>query len=159
VDGNCTIQGTAYKFISDRVNVDEANMRGIESTVTWSVNDDLRLAANYTYTRSEQKSGNFRGQPLNKMPKHMLNATADWQANQALGVWGRMNFRGKTSDYLSRTSMVEGTPSFTFVDLGLNYALTKDLKLGFGIYNLFDKRVDDLTYESVYDGRRFWLSL
>ena len=159
VDGNCTIQGTAYKFISDRVNVDEANMRGIETTVTWSVNDDLRLAANYTYTRSEQKSGNFRGQPLNKMPKHMLNATADWQANQALGVWGRMNFRGKTSDYLSRTSMVEGTPSFTFVDVGLNYALSKDMKLGFGIYNLFDKRVDDLTYESVYDGRRFWLSL
>ena len=156
---NCVIDGTAYKFISDRINVDEANMRGIEATTTWSASDALRLAANYTYTHSEQKSGAFKGQPLNKMPKHMLNATADWRATGRMNVWSRVNFRGKTSDYLSRTSMAKGTPSFTFMDVGLNYHFNKDVKLGLGIYNLFDKQVTDTTYGAVYDGRRYWASL
>jgi len=157
--GNCVINGSAYKFISDRVNVDKATLRGVESTLTWSLTDALRLAANYTYTDSVQKSGAFQGKPLNKMPRHMLNATGDWQVNAAMGAWSRVNFRGKTSDYLSRTAMGKGTPSFTFVDLGLNYALTHAAKLGFGIYNLFDKTVSDTTHGATYDGRRFWLNV
>lgn len=159
VTGNCVYNGTTYKFLSDRVNVDKANMRGIEATATWAIQEGLRLTSNYTYTRSEQKSGDFKGRPLNKMPKHMLNATLDWKATQALGVWGRMNFRSKTSEYLSRTSMAQGTPSFAFVDLGLNYALSRNVKLGAGIYNLLDKRVDYSTYGAQYDGRRYWMNV
>ncbi|WP_284337451.1 ligand-gated channel protein [Comamonas sp. NoAH] len=157
--GNCVYNGKNYKFLSDRVNVDKANMRGIEATATWSVSDAVRLATNYTYTHSEQKSGQFKGQPLSKMPRHMLNATLDWRATADLGLWSRMNFRSKTSDYLSRTSMAKGTPSFTFVDVGLNYQVAKNTKLGAGIYNLFDKQVDDSTYGAQYDGRRYWVSV
>ena len=134
-------------------------MRGLEATATWAIQDGLRLTSNYTYTRSKQKSGNFAGQPLNKMPKHMLNATLDWKANSQLGVWSRVNFRSKTSDYLSRTSMAKGTPSFTFVDIGVNYALRKNLKLGAGVYNLLDKQVDNSTYGAQYDGRRYWVNM
>ncbi|WP_245896190.1 ligand-gated channel protein [Ottowia oryzae] len=159
ITGNCTIYGTPYKFISDRVNVDKATMRGIEATLTWDATDALRLATNYTFTHSEQKSGTFKGKPLNKMPKHMFNATADWRALPQMNVWSRVNFRGRTSDYLSRTSMVEGTPAFTFVDVGLNYNFTKNMKLGVGIYNLLDKKVDNDIYGAVYDGRRYWISL
>src|SRR5690606_28003432 len=92
-DGNPTCHvvpgDQGYKFISERVNVDKANMRGIEATLTWTPSDEVRLAANYTYTRSEQKSGQFKGQPLNKMPKHMFNATVDWTPNEATDVWTR----------------------------------------------------------------------
>lgn len=148
-----------YKFISDRVNVDKAIMRGVEASTTWSITDDLRLAANYTYTYSKQKSGDFSGQPLNKMPKHMFNATLDWDANERLGLWTRVNYRGKTSDYLNRTSMAQGTPSFTFLDAGLNYKFNKTTTVGFGVYNIFDKRVTDETFDAVYDGRRYWAQL
>ncbi|MBB5213568.1 ligand-gated channel protein [Parapusillimonas granuli] len=148
-----------YKFISDRVNVDRANIRGIEATTTWSLRDDMRLSANYTYTHSKQKSGDFEGQPLNKMPKHMFNTTFDWDANERLGLWTRVNFRGKTSDYLNRTAMANGTPSFTFVDLGVNYKLNKNVNFGVGVYNVFDKRVTDEAFEAVYDGRRYWAQL
>jgi len=159
VAGNCTVLGTPYKFISDRENVDKATMRGIEATATWSPTERLRLASNYTYTRSEQKSGPFQGQALNKMPKHMLNATLDWKLSHQTDVWGRVNYRSRTSDYLSRTSMAQATPSFTFVDLGLNYSLSKDVKLGVGVYNLFDKRVDTASHDAVYDGRRYWFTV
>jgi len=134
-------------------------MRGVEASTTWSITDDLRLAANYTYTYSKQKSGDFSGQPLNKMPKHMFNATLDWDANERLGLWTRVNYRGKTSDYLSRTSMAQGTPSFTFLDAGLNYKFNKTTTVGFGVYNIFDKRVTDETFDAVYDGRRYWAQL
>ena len=158
--GNCVVNGTKYKFISERMNVDKANMRGIELTATWNIIQDLQLATNYTFTKSEQKSGKFAGRPLNKLPKHMLNATLDWNANSSTSVWSRVNFRGKSSDYLSRTSMANNqTPSFTFVDVGVNYKLKKDVKLGFGIYNVFDKKVDKDTYDAHYDGRRYNLSL
>jgi len=159
VAGNCTIDGTAYKFISDRINVDKANMRGIEATVTWSATDDLRVSANYTFTRSEQKSGTFKGQPLNRMPRHMLNTTVDWHATPKMNLWSRLNFRGETSESLSRTSMAKGTPSFAFTDVGMNYELRKNVKLGLGIYNLFDKAVTSETHSAVYDGRRYWVNL
>lgn len=148
-----------YKFISDRVNVDKAVMRGIEAVASWNITDDLLLSSNYTFTHSKQKSGDFSGRPLNKMPKHMFNSTLDWDYSPELNLWTRVNFRGKSSDYLSRTSMKEGTPSFTFVDMGLGYKISKNTHVGVGVYNVFDKRVTTDTHEAVYDGRRYWAQL
>ncbi len=158
---NCSVTpgGHVYDFISDRVNVDRAVIRGVEATSTWQIQDNLRLSANYTYTYSRQKSGKFAGRPLNKMPKHMANATIDWDVNAQWNAWSRMNFRGKTSEYLSRTSMEEGTPSFAFLDMGVNYKLNKNVSMGLGVYNVFDKRVDNDNFGAVYDGRRYWANL
>ncbi|MGE8591398.1 MAG: ligand-gated channel protein, partial [Alcaligenes sp.] len=82
-----------------------------------------------------------------------------WDVNEQLGLWSRVNYRGRTSDYLSRTSMSDGTPSFTFVDAGLSYKINKNTRVGFGIYNILDKRVTDETFDAVYDGRRYWAQL
>ncbi|MBD2810372.1 ligand-gated channel protein [Xenorhabdus sp. Vera] len=158
-DKNCSLGGTTYDFISKRMNVDKANIRGIETTMNWSIVESLSLAANYTYTDSEQKSGKFKGQPLNKMPTHMANATLNWQALSELDTWTRINFRGKTKNYQYRTSMRDGTPSYTFVDLGMSYNLTKDLRLLGGIYNIFDKRVTEESHDAVLDGRRYNIGL
>ncbi|WP_276809495.1 ligand-gated channel protein [Castellaniella defragrans] len=158
---NCHVQpgDQGYKFISERINVDKAVMRGVEATATWSVTERLRLAANYTYTHSKQKSGPFEGQPLNKMPRHMANATLDWDATERIGLWSRVNFRGRTSEYLSRTAMADGTPSHTFVDVGLNYRLNKHTSFGVGVYNVLDKRIDYEDFDTVLDGRRYWAQM
>lgn len=158
-DPACQIGNHRYDFVSDRVNVDKATMRGVESTFGWELVQDLNLTANYTYTESEQKSGQFSGKPLNKMPKHMFNTTLDWQATPDVGFWSRLNFRGKSSEYLSRTSMAQGTPSYTQVDVGLRYNAAKDLLVTAGVYNLFDKQIDYATYDTILDGRRYTLGL
>ncbi|QXF34235.1 ligand-gated channel protein [Photorhabdus luminescens] len=154
----CTI-GTdphVYTFISERINVQKANIRGIEATMNWDIVENWSLAANYTYTDSEQKSGKNKGKPLNKMPKHMVNATLNWQALPEMQTWTRVNFRGKTSDYLDRGErMSEGTPSYAFVDIGAVYNLTKDLRVLGGVYNVFDKRVTSENYGAQLDGRRY----
>ncbi|MFE8048520.1 ligand-gated channel protein [Brenneria goodwinii] len=151
----CPYDGHDYRFISNRINVDKATMRGVESTFNWDITDDLSLASSYTYTHSEQKSGEFKGKPLNQMPKHMFNSTLNWKATEDLGAWARVNYRGKTSEYLGRTSMSSPTPSYTFVDLGATYQVTKDVQLLGGVYNVLDKRVDYETYDTVLDGRRY----
>jgi len=158
-DPACTIGTTHYDFVSDRINVDKANMRGAESTFGWKITDDLNWMANYTWTDSQQKSGQFSGKPLNKMPKHMFNTTLDWQATPDVGLWSRVNFRGKTSEYLSRTSMAQGKPSWTQVDIGLRYNAFKNLLVSAGIYNVLDKQIDYATYDTVLDGRRYTLGM
>ena len=158
-DPACTIGNQTYDFVSDRVNVDKANMRGVESTFGWKITRDVNWTANYTYTESEQKSGQFSGKPLNKMPKHMFNTTLDWQATEDVGLWSRLNFRGKTSEYLSRTSMSQGTPSYTQIDVGLRYNANKNLLVSAGVYNVLDKQIDYDTYDTVLDGRRYTVGM
>lgn len=156
---DCTIGTIHYDFVSDRVNVDKANIRGIESTFGWKITRDLNWTANYTYTKSEQKSGQFSGKPLNKMPGNMFNTTLYWQAVPDVGIWSRLNFRGATSEYLSRSNMAQGTPSYTLIDVGLRYDINKKLMASAGVYNLLDKRIDYNTYDAVLDGRRYSVGL
>ncbi len=157
--GQCVVNGEAYRFISDRVNVDEARMRGVEATFDWDITASVSLAANYTYTESEQRSGDFRGEPLNQMPKHMFNTTLDWQASDRLGSWARLNYRSETSEYLSRTSMAESTPAYTLVDVGGTYDVNQNLKLLAGVYNVFNEQIDYASYETVLDGRRYTVGM
>ncbi|WP_342058595.1 ligand-gated channel protein [Aeromonas sp. OTU364] len=158
-DPACTLNGHTYDFISDRINVDEANMRGVEGTAKWVINPQWSLASSYTFIQSEQKSGPMAGLALNQMPRHMFNTTVDWQTSEAVGLWSRVNFRSKTSDYLSRVKMAEGTPSYTFFDTGLVYKANQALSVTAGIYNLLDKGVDYASYGTVLDGRRYNLGL
>jgi len=158
-DPSCTIGNEVYDFISDKVNVDKANMRGVEVTSGWDITEDWTLSTNYTFTQSEQKSGEYQGKALNKMPKHMFNTTLDWKATEEVSLWSRLNFRSKTSEYLSRTSMAQSTPSYSFIDTGLSYQASKKLQLTAGVYNILDKRVDYDHYNTTLDGRRYTLGM
>ena len=117
----------------------------------------MHRTTSYTFTGSEHKRGQCSGKALNKTPKHMLSTTLAWQATQDIGFWSRLNFRGKTSEYLSRTSMSQGTPSYTQVDIGLRYNATKNLLASAGVYHVLDKQIDYETYDTLLDGRRYTL--
>ena len=121
----------------------------------YKITPSVTLNSSYTYTKSEQKSGDFEGEPLNKMPKHMFNLNLDWQVTNKWTAWSQYNYRGKTSDYLSRTSMSSGTPGYGFIDAGLVYKASDTLQLKAGIYNLTNKEVTNDDYEVVLDGRRY----
>ena len=151
---NCGYGGRNYYFLSTSENVDRAVMQGLEATLDYRFNAAVKISSNYTYTRSEQKSGAFSGQPLNKQPRHMVNALVDWQVTPALGTWLQANYRSKTSDFLSRTSMSQGTPGYGLVDVGLVYRVNKTFRMKAGLYNVANKKVTNDTYGVVLDGRR-----
>lgn len=149
----CGYGGNDYMFLSSYKNIDEAIMQGAELSVDYAVTPAVRLSASYTFTDSEQRSGEFKGEPLNKVPKQMLNLGVDWQATDNLDLWAKSHIRGKTTDYLSRTSMSDGTPGYGTVDIGMVYRLSDTLQAKAGIYNVADKEITNETYGAVIDGR------
>lgn len=160
---------------SQQVNVDEAITQGVELSTGYQFAPDWRINANYTYTDSEQKSGDNKGEPLTDTPEHAINATLRWQATAKLDTWLSAEYRSER--YRNRES-VRSAPSFddlgdfkaySLFHLGGNYAVTNQLNLSATIYNLFDKDFvdyraygDGTSFGNVYanseEGRRLWLS-
>jgi outer membrane receptor for ferrienterochelin and colicins len=83
----------------------------------------------------------------------------DWQATPELNLWAQGNYRGETSDFLSRTSVAEGTPAYGFVDVGLVYSLTNNARVKAGLYNVANEEVTNDEYGVVLDGRQYSLGL
>ncbi len=160
---------------SQDVNIDEAVTQGVELATSYQFTPDWRLSANYTYTDSEQKSGNNRGEPLTDTPEHAFNATLRWQATPQLDTWLPAEYRSER--YRNRES-VRGAPSFddlgdfkaySLFHLGGSYAFTEQFNVSATIYNVFDKDFvdyraygDGTSFGNVYanseEGRRLWLS-
>lgn len=157
------------------VNIDEAITQGVELATGYQFNPDWRLSANYTYTDSEQQSGENKGDPLTDTPEHAINTTLRWQTTAKLDTWLSAEYRSER--YRNREG-VRGAPSFddlgdfkaySLFHLGGSYAVTNQLNLSATIYNLFDKDFVDYraygngtSFGNVYanseEGRRLWLS-
>jgi len=155
--------GGPNQFGSDpsyRVNVDEAVTRGVEAAVSTTLARTLDLTLSYTYTDSEQQSGEYKGEPLNQVPKHLASLQADWRATSRLSPWLAVRYRGEESQPTtgpSSSSIV--APSNTLVDAGLAFKLTPQATLNTGIYNIADKEIFQDEYGYVEDGRRYWLGM
>lgn len=141
-------------------NVDEATTQGVEVSLDYQLASTVKMALNYTYTDSEQKTGEYAGSPLNQLPEHLAQASLNWKASDALGTWLRVHYRGEESQPTtgpSQSSLI--APSYTTADLGANYQVMDSVRLGFGVYNLFDKEIREDEYGYIEDGRRYWASL
>lgn len=153
-------------------NIDDAIIQGVELTATWNATPDLTLRASYTYTQSEQQTGDFAGFPLARTPEHMANLRADWFTPvEGLEAWASVNYHGEEISAGPRVSTTSGKPvkingktgykydAYTTVDIGTKYDVGEGLTLNAAVYNLFDKEVEPTDFNAVGEGRRFWLSL
>ena len=154
----CSENGIPFAFISTRENIGKAELRGVEVTFDAKLAEYTTLTANYTFTDTEIKSGQFKGQPLNGMPEHVFNVTVDHDLTDALNIWSRLHVRGETTPYLGRSSMSDPIPGYNFLDVGFNYKFTPSLKGKFGVYNILDEKAEDADGEQVLDGRRYGVS-
>ena len=133
------------------VNVGEAETQGVELATRIPVADAWWINANYTYTDSEQKSGDNKGQQLTNSPEHMVNARLNWQATDRLKTWLAYEYRSDTLRFLDARSNLNGDDaavydqvgnelsSYSLFHLGAAYRATQNLTLQATIYNLFDK--------------------
>lgn len=160
----CTYKGTSYEAhkygYTAFENIDEAQIKGIEITTDYNITDNLLYRHSYTYTKSEQKSGENKGRPLNDISKHMFNAGLDWEVSGKLNLWTQVNYRSQTAGNISRSGELNKQPSYTFADAGLVYKASDNISFKAGIYNLTNKEVtteDD--YDNILDGRRYSFSM
>lgn len=162
---------------SQTTNVDKAETRGAEVSLRIPLAEQWSWLANYTYTQSEQKSGDSKGLPLTNTPKHMLNSNLRWQFAEQASVWLSNEYRAKR--YRGAGVAFDALGDFkgyTLSHLGANYQLNDTVTLSAVIYNLLDKdylqytafanptvaNPDNVSYSNRYpinqEGRRLWLS-
>lgn len=152
-------------------NVDDAVMQGVELAATWHAMPDLSLRASYTYTKSEQKTGSFAGFPLARTPEHTGNIRADWTTSvEGLTTWASANYHGSEIAAGARIG-TNGTPvsingqpgrkydPYATLDLGLQYLVNDNVTLNAAVYNVFDKKVEPTDFNTLMEGRRFWISM
>lgn len=152
-------------------NVDEARIRGAELSARWKPAAAWTLQGHYTYTDSEQLSGNYRGYALARTPKHLASARAEWQAHAALSLWAGASYHGKEINAQLRAGsagkpiatadgrVVREYGAYASADLGASWRLGARYTLNAALYNLSDRRLDVDRYNAVEDGRRLWLGV
>lgn len=144
------------------VNVDNAVTRGLEATLSADLTKQLKIKSSYTFTKSEQKSGEFAGRPLNQLPRHLLNVALDWNPTSQVNAWTKISYRGKESDSSGAASSGNfNQKAYGLLDAGGSYKLNKTVTLYAGIYNILNKEIvaDGVNFDSVEDGRRYWLGM
>ncbi len=77
------------------INIDSAVTRGVELNGRYAFNKQWSTSANYTYTKSEQKSGASAGLPLTDTPKHAVNLRVDWKPSARWSAWARAEYRSE----------------------------------------------------------------
>ena len=148
-------------------NIDNATIRGLETGLTWQVSKPLSFKANYTYTDSKQKGGSYDGYALTRTPKHRGTLRADWAVNGALDLWASVTYNGKEINAAARSgsngvTLPNGAKEYgdyTIGDIGATYDWSRNVAIKAVLFNVSDKRLDELTYNTVGDGRRLWLGV
>ncbi|RRU72496.1 TonB-dependent receptor [Stutzerimonas xanthomarina] len=149
---------------AQQINIDEAVTQGLELAASWVFAPAWTLSANYTYTDSEQKSGDNKGEPLTNTPEHLANAKLNWQTTDRLNLWLKSEYRGERARFTSKyenladngrystnqsiyDTLGKNAKAYTLFHLGGSYRASENLTLNAAIYNLLDKDfVDGKAY-------------
>ena len=145
-----------FDFIQGRENVDKADLKGIELSFKTPLFTDFLLSSNYSWTKTEQKSGNNKGKPLNRTPKQKFNTQLDWYVTQKWDLWTKVAYYGVESTTDRSGKKIE-YPGYTFWDVGASFHINKNAKIYGGVYNLFDKDVSNDDFGKTLEGRRYFI--
>ena len=160
------------------VNIDEAQVQGVEVVGRYRVMDGLSLRANYTWTDSEQKSGPQQGQPLTDTAEHMGNVTMDWTVLPSLSMQLTSEIRSERYRGLDSQNDFLYYKGYNVWHLGAQYHITPAITLSARVNNLLDKDFTSFDSNFVFDealgewsldsqdhynnkdkARSFWLSI
>jgi outer membrane receptor for ferrienterochelin and colicins len=152
-------------------NIDDAVIQGVELAATWRATDTVSFRGSYTFTDSEQRTGELEGFPLARTPRHAANARLDWITPlTGLDTWLAVNYHGSEIVGGARIGS-NGSPviingvagrkfnAYATMDMGLSYDFTEQLTLNAAIYNIFDKEIEPTDYNTVVEGRRLWIGM
>jgi ferric enterobactin receptor len=127
------------------VNTGKALVRGWEGNVTVPVSTDISWTTNGTYMveNKDYETGN----PLSIVPKYTINTMLDWKVNDKWSVntnytfYGRQKPRTNATNRNDVSSGVDTTAvgAYGLLGVGTQYQVTKNVQIGTGVSNIFDK--------------------
>lgn len=151
--------GVADGTYDQKTNIGKASTQGLELAARWYFLDNWSVAGNYTYTDSEQKSGDNKGSQLTNTPRHNANLGLNWATTDQLDLWLKTEYRGERSRFTSKyanlsateqsiyTTLGAKTKAYNLFHLGGSFRATDALTLNATLYNLLDK---DFTKGKAY---------
>lgn len=168
---NCVSYGSFFQqqYFGVEYNIGKATTQGLELASRWAFAPNWSISGNYTFTQSEQKSGDNKGARLTNTPKNMLNASLNWQATERLNLWFKGEYRSARERFLDRqinltvanqalNRQKRELKAYEIFQLGGSYQATKNLTISANIYNLFDKDFLSGSYYTASNGRPTWVS-
>lgn len=134
---------------TQKINIDEAEINGIEAAGRYQFTDAWSVRANYTFTDSEQTSGVDEGQPLTDSAKHMANATLDWRATSKFNLFLTLEARSKRFRDVDDNDNHLFYKSYEVLHLGAGYQVNEHVTINARINNLLDE--DFTSFSTVFD--------
>lgn len=138
-----------------------SQIRGVELAYNGKITDLLTTYANYTYTQARDS----QKMELVRRPKHLANAGIAYQITSELGTDINVSYVGKRFEKYTyydanwnSTSTRVKLPSYTLVNLGVNYQVTPNINIYANLNNVFDKKYEDTLYYGQ-DGRNVYVGL
>lgn len=127
-------------------NQSDATIAGLEGFVNLTF-DDVNWYSNVTSNIMSERKDNK--EPLSLTPKYTLNSslnwqmTQDWQAGLAVSHYGKIDAPKKsvTTGETLKTKRLSVSP-YSIVNANTQYQATDNIKIGFGVKNLFNKQVN-----------------
>ncbi len=125
-------------------NLNRASVVGGELQGTLQVTPDLHIAANYTYTHSEDRSPGAPtfGNELPRRPHDLANASVDYRWIAPFTTTVAARYGGRSYDNAANTVALGG---YVLLDLRVAYALRDNLEIYSRVENLTGKH-----YETAY---------
>ncbi len=139
-----------YTTYSQKINIDEVSLKGIEMAGRYQFNEAWSTYVNYTWTDSEQKSGSEKGLPLTNTAEHMANVNVSWSATDAIEVYLQGEFR--SDRYRGYDSIHERElyyKNYSLLNLGARWTLNDNVMVNLRVNNLLDR--DFTSYSTSYD--------
>jgi outer membrane receptor for ferrienterochelin and colicins len=171
--------GTRAWTVTRPINAQKAEIYGIETGLNWEFIPTWKLGVNYTWTEAQIKDKKNGNPPLNDTPKHIVNASLKWQADDKIQLWARGEYRSErarfTPDYYNSLPVVNQAvydalgdfKAYALMHVGSNFSVNERVDIGVGLYNVFDKNFIDYQkvgadyynrYKNTQEGRRVQLS-
>lgn len=148
-----------FTSVSKAINLDgTSKLKGMEVAYKGKFTDSLTAFANYTYTRGKDS----KGVELVRRPKHTANLGVAYQITEQFGANANVAYVGKRIDnYFDEVTYVSSRvkmPSYTLMNLGVNYQVSKNLNIYANLNNVFDKKYENLLGYGQ-DGRNVYVGL
>lgn len=119
-------------------NVASASTQGIETAAHWTVNEQVRLNASYTFTDSRDHA---TGTVLARQPKHQASLGTTWKPMDGLTTDATLRLVGHRYDGDSASG--RGMGGYGTLDIAVSYDLTDWAKVFGRVENLFDKDYEE----------------
>ncbi|MCH7314233.1 TonB-dependent receptor [Acinetobacter sp. ANC 3882] len=142
---------------SQSINADEAETKGVELSLKYSIIPEWDIKAAYTYMETEITKGKNKGSYLNNVPRNALNMTSTWHINDAFDLWLQHEYKSERKRYSTAQTAGDAAliynatnnklKGYNLFNLGASYSVNDQLRFNGSVNNLLDK---DFTNNGSY---------